>query len=64
MSRYDVETLVRDAFRSREHETEDAQPGLVGAVRARVARRRRARVVAAGAGVLAVLTAAGGPRRC
>ncbi|WP_405100352.1 hypothetical protein [Micromonospora sp. NBC_01412] len=60
MSRYDVETLVRDAFRSREHETEDAQPGLVGAVRARVARRRRARVVAAGAGVLAVLTAAGG----
>ncbi|NBE80604.1 hypothetical protein [Micromonospora rubida] len=60
MSRYDVETLVRDAFRSREHETEDAQPGLVGAVRARVARRRRARVIAAGAGVLAVLAAAGG----
>jgi hypothetical protein len=59
MSRYDVEALVRDTFRS--HETEADEGGdLAGSVRARVARRRRrARVAAAGAGAVAVFVTAG-----
>ncbi|MFG3711361.1 hypothetical protein [Micromonospora sp. NPDC047730] len=60
MSRYDVETLVRDTFLSHEAEADEGGGDLTGAVRARVARRRRrARAAGAGAAAVAVLVTAG-----
>ncbi|SCL65957.1 hypothetical protein GA0070606_4228 [Micromonospora citrea] len=60
MSRYDVETLIRDTFRSHEAEADEGGADLAGAVRARVARRRRrATVAGAGAAAVAVLVAVG-----
>lgn len=60
MSRYDVETLLRDTFRSHEAEADEGGGDLAGAVRARVARRRRrATVAGAVAAAVAVLAAAG-----
>ncbi|MEU4642249.1 hypothetical protein [Micromonospora sp. NPDC023814] len=60
MSRYDVETLLRDTFLSHEAEADGGARDLTGAVRARVARRRRrARAAGAGAAAVAVLVTAG-----
>jgi hypothetical protein len=56
MNEYEAETLVRDAFRGREHLVEGCHEGLGPAVIARVARRRRVRrVVGAAAAVVTVL---------
>src|SRR6266545_946414 len=55
----DVETVVRDAFRSHEHLVAGGATGLLDAVRGRVQRRRRTFAVAAsGLATLAVLAGA------
>ncbi len=59
MTDVDVETVVRDAFRSHEHLVAGGATGLLDAVRGRVQRRRRTFAVAAsGLATLAVLAGA------